>query len=199
MAHCAGINREIGSQTYEAVHILGTTNVVKAAEVAGVRRLAFISFLRARPHCGSPYHESKWAAEELVRASSCEWTVLKPGMIFGRGDHMLDHLSHAVYTFPFFLGIGSCRLRPLAVEDVVDVLVATLVDGRLARKTVGVVGPTEIGFDDDAARLVTTVLGKKRPFVTMPIGFHYALARVAEATMRSRSSRLRRYGSCRRR
>lgn len=52
VAHCAGINGEIGSQTYEAVHVGGTANVVKAAEAAGVRRLAFISFLRARPNCG---------------------------------------------------------------------------------------------------------------------------------------------------
>ena len=54
--------------------------------------------------------------------------------------------------------------------------------GRLARKTVGIVGPTEIGFDD-AVRLVASVLGKARPFVTMPIGFHRVLAHVAEATM----------------
>jgi NADH dehydrogenase len=182
VAHCAGINREIGPQTYNAVHVGGTANVVSAAEAAGVSRLAFISFLRARPACGSPYHESKWAAEELVRASSCEWTVLKPGMTFGRGDHMLDHLSHALYMFPFFVGIGPRRVRPLAVEDLVDVLVAALVDGRLARKTVGIVGPTEIGFDD-AARLVASVLGKRRPFVTMPIGLHYVLAHAAEATM----------------
>src|SRR5436309_15269114 len=48
-AHCAGINREIGSQTYQTVHIRGTANVVRAAEEADVRRLALISFLRARP------------------------------------------------------------------------------------------------------------------------------------------------------
>ena len=117
VAHCAGINREIGPQTYKAVHVGGTANVVSAAEAAGVSRLAFVSFLRARPACGSPYHESKWAAEELVHASSCEWTVLKPGMMFGRGDHMLDHLSHALYTFPFFVGVGPRRVRPLAVQD----------------------------------------------------------------------------------
>jgi uncharacterized protein YbjT (DUF2867 family)/predicted DCC family thiol-disulfide oxidoreductase YuxK len=182
VAHCAGINREIGMQTYEAVHIRGTANVVRAAEASGVRRLAFISFLRARPDCGSPYHESKWAAEEFVRGSSCEWTVLKPGMMFGLGDHMLDHLSHSMYTFPLFLGIGSRRVRPLAVEDVVDVLVAALLDGRLPGKTVGLVGPTEIGFDD-AARVVARVLEKKRPFVRVPIAFHYLLGRVAEASM----------------
>jgi NADH dehydrogenase len=182
VAHCAGINREIGAQTYEAVHIRGTANVVRAAEASGVSRLAFISFLRARPDCGSPYHESKWAAEELVRGSSCEWTVLKPGMMFGGGDHMLDDLSHSLYTFPFFLGVGPRRVRPLAVDDVVDVLVAALLDGRLARKTVGLVGPTDIGFDD-AARVVARVLEKKRAFVRVPIAFHHLLARVAEASM----------------
>jgi uncharacterized protein YbjT (DUF2867 family) len=182
VAHCAGINREIGSQTYEAVHVRGTANVVAAAEAAGVRRLALLSFLRARPDCGSGYHESKWAAEQLVRASSCGWTVLKPGMIFGRGDHMLDHLSHALYTFPVFVGIGPRRVRPLAVGDVVDVLVASLVEGRLPNRTVSLVGPTEIGFDD-AARLVARVIGKRRLFVRAPLGFHRLLARVAERLM----------------
>lgn len=182
VAHCAGINRQIGSQTYEAVHVRGTANVVRAAEEAGVGRLAFVSFLRARPDCGSPYHESKWAAEEIVRASSCRWTVLKPGMMFGRGDHMLDHLSHALYTFPVFVGIGPRRVRPLAVADAVDVLVAALVDGRLANQTVGLVGPTEIEFDD-AARLVAEVIGKRRLFVPMPLAFHRLLARVAERSM----------------
>lgn len=182
VAHCAGINREIGHQTYEAVHVQGTANVVRAAEQAGVQRIALLSFLRARPHCGSPYHESKWAAEELVRASGIEWTVLKPGMIFGRGDHMLDHLSHALYTFPLFLGIGERRVRPLAVEDALGVLVAALVDGRLPRKTVGLVGPTEIGFDD-AARRVAGIMGVRRPFLRAPLAFHRLLAMVAETVM----------------
>jgi uncharacterized protein YbjT (DUF2867 family) len=182
VAHCAGINREIGPQTYEAVHIQGTANVVRAAEEAGVTRIALLSFLRARPGCGSAYHESKWAAEEIVRSSQLEWTVAKPGMIFGRGDHMLDHLSHALQTFPLFLGIGPRRVRPLAVEDVVAVLTAALVDGRLPRRTVALAGPTEIGFDD-AARLVAGVIGVRRPFLRAPLTFHRLLALVAERVM----------------
>ena len=182
VAHCAGINREIGPQTYEAVHVRGTANVVRAAEESGVERLSVVSFLRARPDCGSAYHESKWEAEEIIRASKCDWTVLKPGMMFGRGDHMLDHLSHALYTFPVFLGIGNRRVRPLAVDDVVRVLMATLIEGRLTNQTIGIVGPTEIGFDD-AARLVAEVIGKRRLFVQMPLAFHYLLAQVAERSM----------------
>lgn len=182
VAHCAGINREIGPQTYEAVHIQGTANVVRAAEEAGVPRIALLSFLRARPDCGTPYHESKWAAEEIVRLSHLEWTVAKPGMIFGRGDHMLDHLSHALHTFPLFLGIGPRRVRPLAVEDVVGVLTAALVDGRLPYRTVALVGPTEIGFDD-AARLVAGVMGVRRRFLRAPLAFHRLLALAAESVM----------------
>jgi NADH dehydrogenase len=182
VAHCAGINREIGAQTYEAIHVRGTANLVRAAELAGVRRLAITSFLRARPNCGSPYHESKWRAEEIVRASQLEWTVLKPGMIFGRGDHMLDHLSHALYTFPVFVGMGHVPVRPLAVQDVVEVVKASLVDGRLAGQTLGLVGPTCIEFDD-AARLVANVIGKRRLFVRAPRSFHRSLAIVSERTM----------------
>ena len=111
VAHCAGINRELGAQTYQVVHVEGTANVVRAAERAGVQRLALLSYLRARPDCGSAYHESKWAAEQIVRASGLDWTVLKPGMIYGRGDHMLDHLSRALHTFPVFVRLGSMRSR----------------------------------------------------------------------------------------
>src|SRR5581483_3114568 len=95
--HCAGINRELGRQTYQRIHIDGTRHVVEAARRAGVRKIVLISFLRARPNCGSGYHESKWAAEEIVRASGLDYTVLKCGVIYGHGDHMLDHLSHGFY------------------------------------------------------------------------------------------------------
>ncbi len=182
VAHCAGINREIGSQTYQAIHVTGTINVVRAAEKAGVKRLALVSFLRARPACGSPYHESKWAAEEIVRKANLEWTIVKPGMMFGPGDHMLDHLSRAIRTFPFYVGVGQRRVRPLAVEDAARVLTAALVDGRLSRKTIPLLGPTELDFDD-IARLVARVIGKRRLFIRAPIALHYVLARVAEATM----------------
>ena len=49
IVHCAGINRELGDQTYERVHVEGTTAVVEGARRAGVRRIVMLSFLRARP------------------------------------------------------------------------------------------------------------------------------------------------------
>jgi uncharacterized protein YbjT (DUF2867 family) len=184
VAHCAGINRETGPQTFQKVHIEGTRNVVEAARLAGVRKIVLMSFLRARPGCGSPYHESKWAAEEIVRASALDYTIIRSGMVYGRGDHMLDHLSHALYTFPVFAMVGMTEkaIRPLAIEDLVVILRAALIDGRMPRKTVAVTGAEELLLSE-AVRRVSRVTGKQVRMLRAPVWFHYLLARVSEWTM----------------
>jgi NADH dehydrogenase len=162
IAHCAGINREVGAQTYARVHVEGTRNVVEAAKRAGVEKVVLLSFLRARPDCGSSYHESKWAAEEIVRNSGLDYTVLKAGVIFGHGDQMLDHLTHALHTFPVFatVGLKEKSIRPLAIEDLVHVMRAALIDRRMKRQTVAVLGPEEI-YLSEAVRRVAEVAGKQ--------------------------------------
>lgn len=184
VAHCAGINRETGKQTYERVHVRGTRNVVEAAKRAGVEKIVLMSFLRARPQCGSEYHESKWEAEEIVRNSGLDYTVVKAGVVYGRGDHMLDHLSHALHTFPVFglVGLKEKSIRPLAVEDLVHVMRAALVDRRMKRQTVAVIGPEEI-FLSEAVRRVAEVVGKQPLMVPLPVFCHRLLARAFELTM----------------
>jgi uncharacterized protein YbjT (DUF2867 family) len=184
-AHLAGINREIGNQTYERVHVQGTRNVVEAAQGAGVQRIAMLSFLRARPACGSPYHESKWAAEEIIRRSGLDYTILKSGMIYGRGDHMIDHLSRSLSMLPIFplVGFREQPIRPVAVEDVVRILRAALLDGRLSRRTVAVLGPEEI-FLSEAVRRVGRVVGRHPIYVRVPTWAHYGFARFFELTMK---------------
>lgn len=183
--HCAGINREIGTQTYHNVHIEGTGNVCDAAKRAGVRKIIMLSFLRARPNCGSAYHESKFAAEEIVRAAGLDCTVFKAGVIYGLGDHMLDHLSHALYTFPIFalVGMKQHAVRPLAVEDLIELIDVAISEVRLARETVFVTGPDEMMFPD-LVRRVAGVIGKKPLMFRAPLAFHYALAWIAERTMK---------------
>ena len=184
VAHCAGINRQIGNQTYQRVHVEGTRKVVNAARRAGVKKIALLSFLRARPTCSSSYHESKWAAEEIVRASGLDYTILKPGVIYGTGDHMLDHLSHALHTFPLFglVGMRDKPVRPLAVEDLVRVIQASLVEGRLARQTVAVTGPEEMPLGE-AVRRVAMAVGKQPLVFRLPVFVHYFLAWCFEGVM----------------
>ncbi len=185
VAHCAGINREIGNQTYQGVHIDGTRNVVEAARAAGVEKIILMSFLRARANCGSPYHESKWEAEEIVRNSGLDYTIIKAGVIYGLGDHMLDHLSHALHTFPVFglVGLKEKSVRPLAVEDLVHVMRAAIVDRRLKRQTIALVGPEEI-YLGEAVRRVAEVVGKQPLMFRLPIFCHQLLAHVFELTMK---------------
>ncbi len=185
VAHCAGINRETGSQTYRSVHLEGTRNVVEAARRSGVQKVILISFLRARPGCGAPYHESKWAAEEIVRASGLDYTVFKCGVIYGKGDHMLDHLSHAFHTFPLFAFVGFTDqpIRPNAVEDVARIVKASLVDGALSRQTVAVVGPEELTLRE-AVRRVARVAGRHPLMFPMPVWFHYVLGWFVERIMK---------------
>jgi uncharacterized protein YbjT (DUF2867 family) len=184
VAHCAGINREWKEQTYARVHVAGARHVVEAARAAGVRRIALLSFLRARPNCGSPYHESKFAAEEIVRQSGLDFAIIKAGVIYGRGDHMLDHLSHALFTFPVFglVGLKDKPVRPLAVEDLVRVLTAFLVDGRMSGKAIALTGPETISLREAVARVAACV-GRKPVFVRLPIVFHKALGAILERVM----------------
>jgi len=185
VAHCAGINREIGTQTYRKVHVEATRSVVTAAQHAGVKKILLMSFLRARPNCGSAYHESKWAAEEIVRQSGLDYTILRSGMVYGRGDHMLDHLSHALYTFPFFAMVGfkEKSIRPLAIEDLVEVMLAALVEGRLNHRTFAITGAEEL-YLSEAVRRVAGVTGNRPLMIRAPISFHYLLARFWELTMK---------------
>ena len=185
VAHCAGINRELGDQTYERVHVHGTRNVVEAAKAAGVEKIVLLSFLRARPQCGSPYHESKWEAEEIVRNSGLDYTIIKAGVIYGRGDHMLDHISHALHTFPVFglVGMKEKSVRPLAIEDLVHVMRSALVDRRMKRQTIALLGPEEI-YLSEAVRRVAEVVGKRPFMIRVPVACHQLMARVFEWTMK---------------
>jgi NADH dehydrogenase len=184
VAHCAGINREIGEQTYRRVHVGGTQSVVEAARRAGVRRVVSMSFLRARPDCGSPYHESKWAAEEIVRSSGLSYTVVKAAMTYGRGDHMLDHLSRSLHTLPLIASVGfrDAPIRPLAIGDLVHVLRAALIEDRLTNQTVAVTGAEQL-YLRDAVRRIAGVLGRRVWVVPAPVWAHYVLAQVLEWTM----------------
>ncbi len=189
VAHCAGINREIGRQTYQRVHVDGTRAVVEAAVAVGVARLVFVSFLRARPDGPTAYHRSKWQGETIVRGSSLDWTVLKPGVIHGRGDHMLDHLSRAFHAFPVFATVGirgraRRRVAPIADADMARVLEAAVTgDPRLSRRTLTVLGPETLPLDA-AVRRVADVVGRRPGFVPLPTRAMVAFGWLTERIMR---------------
>ncbi len=185
VAHCAGINREIGGQTYNRVHIQGTRKVVAVARAAGVRHISLVSFLRARPGTGWAYHESKWQAEQIVRSGGIPFTILKAGVIYGRGDHMLDHLKRALLTFPVFGFVGFRRggVAPAHVNDVARILLAAMDRPALHDRTFAVIGPDSMSLQA-AVKLVASVVERKPLFVRLPVWTHMAIAWAAERMMK---------------
>ena len=184
VVHSAGINREIGDQTFQRVHINGTRTVIAAAKRAGVKKIIMLSFLRARPDCGSPYHESKWAAEQHIRESGLDYTILKAGMIYGHGDHLVDHLSHTVATLPMFATVGFREkpIRPIPISDLVDIIIGAT-NGRMPHQTVSVTGAEQLLLSD-AVRRVARVTGKRVRVLRAPVWAVYALAQLTEWTMK---------------
>jgi NADH dehydrogenase len=183
VVHAAGINREIGNQTFQRVHVDGTRAMVEAAKRAGVKRIVMVSFLRARPDCGSAYHETKWAAEELIRQSGIDHTILKASMMYGHGDHMVDHVSRAVKTWRVFATVGyrERTVRPIPIDDFVDVVLAAA-EGRIPDATVAVMGAEELPLGD-AVRRIAKVVGRHPVFIPVPVWSIRMLAQLTEWLM----------------
>lgn len=185
IVHCAGTSVEDGKQTLEQLHVDGARSAVTAAENAGVKKFVLVSYLSVRPNTQSQYLNTKWQGEEIVRASKLNYTILKAGLVYGSGDHLLTNLSNLFKKMPIFaqVGLKEKNVRLLAVEDLVNVIRETLLDeARLSRQTVAVMGPEEFPFSQ-AARRIAKTLGKSIIVLPFPVFFHRILAFFSERFM----------------
>ena len=165
VVQCAGTSED-PSQTFRDVHVEGARSAVAAAQEAGVQKFVLVSYLHARPDVRSAYHRTKWEGEEIVRQSGLNYTILKAGLVYGEGDHLLNNLGKLLRRLPVFatVGLREKTVRLIAVEDLVHVIHAALTDDRLSRKTVAVIGPEEFPFSV-AARRIARSMGKRAPMV----------------------------------
>lgn len=117
-----GIIREFPSKgiTFERLHVQATANMLAASQSAGVRRYLQMSALGTRPDARSNYHLSKHRAEELVRATSLDWTILRPSLIYGPQDAFINMLAGQLRHAPIMpvMGNGRYRLQPIHADDV---------------------------------------------------------------------------------
>ena len=181
---CAGGSREDGTQTYQQVHVEGARSVVAAARSANVQRLVLLSFLRARSGIRSAYLTTKWEGEEIVRKSGLDYTVVKSGLVYGLGDHLLDRLGKLLRRMPFSatVGLREKTIRPVAVEDLLRVLTAAVLEHRFSGQTVAVVGPEELKFSTVARRVART-LGRTVLIIPLPVFVQQFIGWFSETVM----------------
>jgi NADH dehydrogenase len=180
----AGIKRESGDQTFEAVHVDLVRRLVDAMKAADVRRLVHISVVVARPAPGLPYHDTKWKGEAIVRDSGLDWTILRPGVIYGDGDDMLSHLSLMIRTAGVFpiVGDGTAPMRPVDARDVARAVTAALREPS-SGKTYDVVGPERLTLREVVSRVADSMKLRLSIWKT-PIWLMRLPVRIMEATMR---------------
>jgi NADH dehydrogenase len=179
--HLVGIISEVGRNTFDNAHRVATENVVRAAEAAGIRRYVHLSALGTRAGAVSRYHQTKWMAEEFVRASRLAWTILRPSLIYGPGDQFVNRfaqLSRWSPVLPVF-GTGRARLQPVAVETVATALVRALSEPRAVGATYDLCGPTPLSFVEVLDTILAS-LGRRRFKVRLPLGLMRGPAAVLE-------------------
>lgn len=166
-----GIIYERGKSTFEAVHHEGTRNLIKAARQTGVKRFIQMSALGARPGDATPYHTTKFAAEEEVRSSGIPWTVLRPSLIVGPGSAFVQQMVEVMQAAPLIRpvpGTGEYRLRPVDVDDVAECFCQSLTNPSASSQTVELVGGEELTLNEIAGE-IANCLGIRKAVVHVPI------------------------------
>jgi NADH dehydrogenase len=168
--HLVGIISEVGESTFENVHTRGTQNMVAAARQACVSRFIHMSALGTRPDAVSRYHQSKWAAEELVRLSGLGFTIFRPSLIYGPEDQFINLFAKVIRWSPVVPLMSSPRARfqPVPVEAVAAAFTRSLGEPRSVGQTYDLCGPETLTLSDIVDR-IQEVLGKRRLKLRVPL------------------------------
>lgn len=141
------------------IDIQGTQNIVAAAADARVRRLFFVSHLGADRASAYPVLKAKAIAEEYIRRSGIDFTIMRTAIVFGNNDGFTTGLAQLISSIPTFFfvpGDGESLLQPLWVEDLATCLVWGLNDERTFNQMFEIGGPEYLTFN----QVVQTVMEK---------------------------------------
>jgi len=163
--HLVGIIREFPGKgvTFQRLHVEATRAVVAAAQQAGVKRYLQMSANGTRPGATTPYHRTKWEAEEILRGSSLDWTIFRPSLIFGPGDQFVTMLADLIRKLPVVpvIGDGNYRMSPVLVDDVVRSFVSALQRPETVGETYHCGGPQALSYNE-VLDLIGRAMGRER-------------------------------------
>ncbi|WP_456434463.1 complex I NDUFA9 subunit family protein [Thermosulfuriphilus sp.] len=170
--HLVGIIREFPGRdiTFSALHVRATEHIVSAAHQAGIKRYLHMASLGTRPEATSAYHQSKWAAEEIVRSSNLEWTIFRPSVIFGPEDSFVNLLAEMIRKVPLvpIIGDGTYRLQPVAVEVVAEAFSLALEMPETVGKVYEVCGPEPLSYNTIVDH-IAQAMGKRVLKIHLPV------------------------------
>lgn len=153
-----------------------THKLVRAAVRAGVRRIVHISISNPSPESHLPYFWGKAANEQAVIESGLSYAILRPTVLFGVEDILINNIAWLLRRFPFFAvpGDGQYRLQPVFVDDLAELAL----DAGYAQDDIlwDAVGPDIFTFEE-MIRLISRTLGLSRGLLRVPPALALAAAR----------------------
>ena len=149
VVHLVGIIRETKSFSFQQAHVESTKNALDAAKKRGLKRFVYVSALGAKQGAKTKYFRTKWQAEELVRNSGLNWTIVRPSVVYGKHGEFFDSLLKLVrapFTPIIKPGMNSGLLQPIYVDDLAAVLakIATDSDGKTFGQVIECGGPNRL-------------------------------------------------------
>ncbi|HVH67249.1 MAG TPA: complex I NDUFA9 subunit family protein [Gemmatimonadales bacterium] len=186
VVHLVGIIVEVGCATFEAVHVEGTRRLLTAARDGGTTRWVQMSAVGARVDAtATPYHRTKWLAEELVRASGIGHAIFRPSIISGPESapiRTLARLHRWSLAVPVF-GDGRFPTQPVWIEDVA-LAFARAVENPATSGAFELGGPVPLSYEE-FVRAIGRAAGHPRPLVHLPLVVARAGARVFDVLGRA--------------
>ena len=144
-----------------------TRKLVNAAKAAGVKRIVHISIANPSAESHLPYYWGKAANEKAVIDSGLSYAILRPTVLVGKEDVLINNIAFLLRRFPFFFipGDGMYGIQPVYVEDLADLAV----EGVYSKENYAIdaVGPDSYTFKD-LVRLIGEKIGVKRPLISVP-------------------------------
>lgn len=166
-------------QQFEAVHVGLVDKLIAACNQNGIKRLVHISALGASTSAPSNYQQTKGQAEEQIKASGLDWTILRPSVVFGQGDSFLTLFANLLAAVPIVpLAGATTRFAPVWADDVAHAVEACLFNPRTIGQSLDLAGPDTYTLAELVA-YVGKLTGHPRPIIGLP----YALAYLQAMTM----------------
>ena len=155
-----------GENTHERA-VANTKTLIRAAEQAGVKRIVHTSITQPSLDSDLPYFRGKAELEETIKASSLGYAILRPTVLFGDEDILVNNITWILRHMHVFglLGNGQYRLQPIFVEDYADIAVEMML--REENILVDAVGPDDLTFEE-MVRLIAAEMGISALLLKMP-------------------------------
>ncbi len=190
VVHLAAATGAASDDDLHRINVDGTRNIVDACANANVAHLVFVSSIAA---CFDrldeyPYGRSKQEAENVVRSSNINSTIVRPTIVLGAGSPIGETLF-ALSALPVvpIPGGGHIQVQPVDVEDVARAIAAIVDRGPHEESLVEVGGPESLTMRELLRRMRQHRSGSSGPIVGLPLWPLRLMLKVARAVLGDKS------------